>query len=158
MPASKVYFTDFRCRNGVSQLDKLRKLLENQSFPRSTLTASSSPSSCTSVSSATCRSCVRTMPRSSPILSKNAAAGPSSPTATRSMSAAAKRARAYGHRLLKRLFPVLHRLSRYHRRRPEGLGRYRGSRRGRRILQDRPYRPGRDGRGYRDLTGALQGP
>lgn len=32
MPASKVYFTDFRCRNGVSQLDKLRKLLEKSEF------------------------------------------------------------------------------------------------------------------------------
>ena len=32
MPASKVYFTDFRCRNGVSQLDKLRKLLEQSEF------------------------------------------------------------------------------------------------------------------------------
>ena len=27
MSASKVFFTDFRCRLGVSQLDKLRKLL-----------------------------------------------------------------------------------------------------------------------------------
>ena len=32
MPASKVYFTDFRCRIGVSQLDKLRKLLEKSEF------------------------------------------------------------------------------------------------------------------------------
>ena len=32
MPASKVYFTDFRCRIGVSQLDKLRKLLEQSEF------------------------------------------------------------------------------------------------------------------------------
>lgn len=32
MPASKVYFTDFRCRNGVSQLDKLRKLLGKSEF------------------------------------------------------------------------------------------------------------------------------
>ena len=32
MPASKVYFTDFRCRNGVSQLHKLRKLLEKSEF------------------------------------------------------------------------------------------------------------------------------
>ena len=32
MPAAKVYFTDFRCRNGVSQLDKLRKLLEKSEF------------------------------------------------------------------------------------------------------------------------------
>lgn len=32
MPATKVYFTDFRCRNGVSQLDKLRKLLEKSEF------------------------------------------------------------------------------------------------------------------------------
>ena len=26
MPASKVYFTDFRCSVGTSQLDKLKKL------------------------------------------------------------------------------------------------------------------------------------
>ena len=32
MPASKIYFTDFRCRIGVSQLDKLRKLLEQSEF------------------------------------------------------------------------------------------------------------------------------
>ena len=28
MEKSKVYFTSFRCKNGVSQLDKLRKLLK----------------------------------------------------------------------------------------------------------------------------------
>ena len=39
MPASKVYFTDFRCRIGVSQLDKLRKLLEKSEFSQIDLTA-----------------------------------------------------------------------------------------------------------------------
>ena len=33
MTASKVYFTDFRCRGG-SQLDKLRRLLEKSDFSR----------------------------------------------------------------------------------------------------------------------------
>ena len=34
MSASKVFFTDFRCRPGVSQLDKLRKLLEKSEFSK----------------------------------------------------------------------------------------------------------------------------
>ena len=34
MSASKVFFTDFRCRLGVSQLDKLRKLLEKSEFSK----------------------------------------------------------------------------------------------------------------------------
>ena len=34
MSASKVYFTDFRCHPGVSQLDKLRKLLEKSEFSK----------------------------------------------------------------------------------------------------------------------------
>ena len=32
MTASRVYFTDFRCRGGDSQLDKLRRLLEKSDF------------------------------------------------------------------------------------------------------------------------------
>lgn len=34
MATSKVYFTDFRCHNGVTQLDKLRKLLEKSDFSK----------------------------------------------------------------------------------------------------------------------------
>ena len=32
--SAKVFFTDFRCRLGVSQLDKLRKLLEKSEFSK----------------------------------------------------------------------------------------------------------------------------
>ena len=67
MPASKVYFTDFRCRIGVSQLDKLRKLLEQSEFSQIDFDG-----------------------KFVAIKLHFGEVSPSSPTATRSMSAAAK--------------------------------------------------------------------
>ena len=52
-PTSKVYFTDFRCRIGVSQLDKLRKLWNNQVSENPAIKLHFG------ASSATCRFCAR---------------------------------------------------------------------------------------------------
>lgn len=159
MPASKVYFTDFRCRIGVSQLDKLRKLLEKSEFSQIDFDGKFVA---IKLHFGELGNLSFLRANYAKVVADFIKERGGKPFITDCQHALCrqpqKRAGAYGHRVLKRLFPVLHRLSCHHRRRSERFGRYRGSRRGRRILQDRPYRPGRDGRGYRDLTGTLQGP
>ncbi len=159
MPASKVYFTDFRCRNGVSQLDKLRKLLEKSEFSQIDFDGKFVAIKLHFGELGNLSFLRANYAKVVADFIKERGGRPFITDCNTLYVGSRKNALEHiDTAYINGYSPHLHRLSCHHRRRSERFGRYRGSRRGRRILQDRPYRPGRDGRGYRDLTGTLQGP
>ena len=61
MEKSTVYFTDFRCKVGTSQLDKLKKLCIAAGIKNIDMMVNSLPSKCISESLETLRSCAPIM-------------------------------------------------------------------------------------------------